>query len=281
MSITLYGPEGFHQPISSSTYSDNTPLLKIPNLAEVVKRATVMEVRGCDLSSFVTAMLLSNALRYQGAALHGLSLAYIPGARQDRVNYEGDLLPTLHFVADLLNSEGFDRVLTLDPHSRVSGELILNLEEFPLENVYSQIFEQRDYHNIIAPDKGAKQRANQAALTLNDTVFPVQAEKTRDVSTGRLSGFSVNVEEGKHYLVVDDICDGGGTFLGLAEKIHEQGATADLFVSHGIFSKGTVGLRYNYQGIYTTDSLPGSPSARGVTYLPVRNAMIQSLLEGN
>ncbi len=103
--------------------------------------------------------------------------------------------------------------------------------------------------------------------------------KTRDVSTGKLTGFTLeplaydNQQiNGAHYLVVDDICDGGGTFNGLASKIAEQGATADLYVSHGLFSKGTTELKKSFNTIYTTDSLAGS-ERNDVTVLAVVKEM--------
>jgi ribose-phosphate pyrophosphokinase len=108
------------------------------------------------------------------------------------------------------------------------------------------------YGGVIAPDKGAHDRAEQMADALGLDV--TYGSKVRDVATGRLSDFEITVEPGKHYLVVDDICDGGGTFIGLGEKIREQGAFADLYVTHGIFSKGTTELKKIYKNIYTTDS---------------------------
>ena len=85
----------------------------------------------------------------------------------------------------------------------------------------------------------------------------IQASKRRDVATGKLSGFAVDLPEGEgNYLVVDDICDGGGTFMGLADAAHasEYRATLDLFVTHGVFSKGVGPLQTRYRTVYTTNS---------------------------
>jgi ribose-phosphate pyrophosphokinase len=58
---------------------------------------------------------------------------------------------------------------------------------------------------------------------------------------------------GKECLILDDICDGGGTFTGLATELHKAEAQAvDLFVTHGIFSKG--GTLEGIRQIFTTDS---------------------------
>jgi ribose-phosphate pyrophosphokinase len=72
------------------------------------------------------------------------------------------------------------------------------------------------------------------------TASKVRVQATGHLVTGELSGESVT---GKRVLIVDDICDGGATFIGLAAKLREAGATdVVLFVSHGIFSRGVRAL---------------------------------------
>jgi ribose-phosphate pyrophosphokinase len=54
---------------------------------------------------------------------------------------------------------------------------------------------------------------------------------------------------------VDDICDGGGTFLGLAEATGLPWSRVDLYVSHGVFSKNALdNLRERFEYVYTTNS---------------------------
>lgn len=232
-------------------YSDGVPMVKTDQFKEIVEKADTLVLRAESLSQFVVAMFLVDSIHVMGGRIEKLILPYLPGARQDRVNVEGDVLFTSYSVAEMINSRGFSRVLVLDPHSPMMPSLIRNVEEYPLERVAS-CYNPKNWDAIIAPDKGAKDRAEQFAKALGLPV--VYASKVRDVSTGRLSGFSVEVESGKKYLVVDDICDGGGTFVGLGEKIVEQGASADLYVTHGIFSKGTKELNKLYGIIYTTNS---------------------------
>ena len=55
---------------------------------------------------------------------------------------------------------------------------------------------------------------------------------------------------------MDDICDGGGTFLGLADELRKRNAgPLHLAISHGIFSKGTEVLRQKFDRLFTTDSI--------------------------
>lgn len=246
--ITLIGHSQRVSDFDLGLYSDGTPIVKLGDFDATDIHTMVLRPR--SLMTFVTAMFLVDSINQQGGWVKNLVLPYVPGARQDRINPTGDVLFTIQGVADMINARQFSRVLILDPHSPVTTKLINRATEYPLTLIAQRLWQ--GYGGIIAPDKGAKERAEIFAAAMGKPI--TYASKNRDVSTGRLSGFSVNVEAGRHYLVVDDICDGGGTFIGLGEKIREQGAFADLYVTHGIFSKGTSALSDIYRNIYTTDS---------------------------
>jgi len=61
-------------------------------------------------------------------------------------------------------------------------------------------------------------------------------------------------------IIVDDICDGGGTFIGLAEELRRRNAASlYLYVTHGIFSKDAdVKLLDHFAKVYTTNSIKDS-----------------------
>jgi ribose-phosphate pyrophosphokinase len=110
---------------------------------------------------------------------------------------------------------------------------------------------------IVIPDAGAVPRTLEiiARLGLKNPI--ARCVKKRDSQTGALSGFEL-VEgdvSGRRCLIVDDLCDGGGTFAGIARLLLDAGSSdVALCVTHGIFSKGLV-----IQGIertYCTDSYP-------------------------
>lgn len=249
--IIFKGPDDYvSDPISIGMYSDGTPLVKTEDFENIVEHADTMILRPSNLNEFVVAMFLIDAINMADGDISILVLPYVPGARQDRSNPTGDVLFAAWSVAEMINQRSFSRVVILDPHSEVTPTFINNVVIYPLEEVATKLW--HGYSGVIAPDKGAHNRAKEVADALGLDV--TYGSKVRDVSTGRLSGFDVTVEAGKHYLVADDICDGGGTFVGLGEKIKEQGATADLYVTHGIFSKGTDELKRIYDNIYTTDS---------------------------
>lgn len=253
--IYFLGSDNMCEPIFIEQYSDETPRVKTLGWERIVRKAHTVVVRHTSLNDFVTAMFLVdavNAARPLGEPLKKLVLPYVPGARQDRSNPTGDVLFVARSVARMINARRFNRVVILDPHSPVIVQEIERVSVYPIVSVYDKL--DNRYDGVIAPDKGAMNRAMLAGHALG--VESLYASKTRDVSNGKITGFSVpSLKLGGHYLVVDDICDGGGTFIGLGEKIREQGATADLYVTHGLFAKGTWDLYKIYNNIYTTDSL--------------------------
>ena len=179
-----------------------------------------------------------------------LYIEYLYGARMDR--RIGDFEPfTLKVVADILNTCRFSRIFTFNVHSDVSTNLLRSKNILPSRQVDKAIaLSKADI--CVAPDKGS---IKWVELMLDDNMF-TSCEKKRDLSTGKLSGFTVlepDRVKGKNCLIVDDICDGGVTFAGIAAELRKAGAkSVSLYVSHGIFSKG-----YKIEGIdkiYTTNS---------------------------
>lgn len=232
-------------------YPDGSPLITGGGFRTMLDSIDTMILRPRTLDQFVQGMFYCDAAEERGHPISNLVIPHVPGGRQDRLNPSGDYLFTLKSVAKMINDRGFDKVVVLDPHSYVTPALIDRCHVISLESLLEGFWQ--GFSGVIAPDVGASKRGFDVARVLNIPFH--QAEKHRDVSTGKLSGFAApTIKSGEHYLVVDDICDGGGTFNGLAEVIHEKGCYASLFVTHGIFSQGTETLLNNYVTITTTES---------------------------
>lgn len=183
-----------------------------------------------------------------------LTLNYVPYARQDRVCNEGESL-SISVMAKLINSCGFAKVKIADPHSDVTSALINNVEV--LESY--EILKHKDLSSyyIVAPDAGAYKKAYKWAQK-KGALGVITANKVRDVRTGNIVSVSVDADvSGLKLFVVDDICDGGRTFVELA-KCLEGASTTELFVTHGIFSKGTKVLTDVYDKVYSTNSYHGT-----------------------
>lgn len=198
-----------------------------------------------------------------------LVMPFIPYARQDRIADEGDPL-SIKIFADFINSLEFDRVVVADPHSTVAPALLDNCIAIPqhiiVAEVVRNIARSNRFENVlVAPDIGA----NKKTKTLQDFLYlkhkyacdMVQCDKTRDPVTGKISGFKIldGNPQHKHCIIVDDICDGGGTFLGLGAELLKAGAMGlSLVVTHGIFSKGTDSLLDMFDNVFCSDSFPPS-----------------------
>lgn len=241
-----------------------------------------IDVRGKDASNLMGVLVTSDALRRKGAKYVALLIPYLPGARQDR----GAPL-TAKVYADLINSAKFDQVVAIDPHSDVMPALLNNLQTVPLAKVWEPLFDKlNDLHPaLLIPDQGAGKRVGEVAAAFG---WPtVQAFKHRDSETGQLSGFTIDSipKDITNIVVLDDICDGGGTFLGLYNAIREvnksrafrQMVFPYLAVTHGIFSRGLIELGQHFLTITTTDSFPTFNEHRKLTVLPIRELMLDPL----
>ena len=200
-------------------------------------------------------LVATDALKRMGVTKISLLLPYFPAARQDRVMVKGEGL-TVKIYADIINAAHYESVIILDPHSEVTPALLQRVQvinNHPF--VQKAIAKERDYL-LISPDGGALKKVYKLAQYLNGQPV-IECSKMRDVKTGQLSGFKVFAEDlqGKTCVLVDDICDGGGTFLGLAKALKAKNAgKLILVVTHGIFSKGLAELATVFSDIYCTDS---------------------------
>lgn len=237
-------------------------------------------VRGAGAEDMVAAAMAIDAAKRAGRRT-ALVIPYLPGARQDRGTPLG-----AEVYARLINAIGADRVIALDPHSPVMPSLIENLAIHPLPRLVRRVMTRRvadirmsPYVGVIAPDAGATARARAVAAALSLPLF--QARKHRDFATGKLSGFTCEpLPKTGRLLVVDDICDGGGTFAGLAAATGLGPDRLDLWVTHGVFSGRAAQLRDHFGQIHTTDSHPGHANpAVGAVIHPITPTLIREALQ--
>ena len=191
-----------------------------------------------------------------------LTIPYIPYARQDRVPNNGEAL-SISVFAKLLNSLGYGNVIVVDPHSDVSTALIENVRILPQWNLWGSHLVKMDAENklykfdLISPDAGAlKKIYNLQTFVGQNRCDNIRiGMKHRDTQTGLITGTSVDGQaKNDTAIVVDDICDGGRTFIELAKVIRKDYDKLILCITHGIFSNGLDPLFEYYDEIYTTNS---------------------------
>lgn len=169
-----------------------------------------------------------------------LHLPYLPHGRADRRFEPGNAAPLQVFLEK--TALRFNSIYLTDPHSgfyeSVQGNFMVKhqAECFAETNVpvYASDI-------LVAPDKGAMGKIQVLADKLGGQTV-LRADKKRDISNGRVLSVELPNDiqiEGRGCIIVDDICDGGGTFLPLAQALLDRGAsTVELYVTHGIFAKG-------------------------------------------
>ena len=219
-----------------------------------------------DSDDFMRLALFTNAYKSLGYELKQLILPYIPYARQDRIPNKGEAL-SIKVFAQLLNSLGWERVVVMDPHSDVSTALIDNIQIIPQWEIWGYQLIKLNAEDVIgsfdliSPDAGALKKI----YNLQNYVKPSRCKtirvgmKHRDTETGQITGTSVDGQPFRTTgVVVDDICDGGRTFIELAKVIRKDYEKLILCITHGIFSNGLDELFQYYDEIYTTNSWSGS-----------------------
>ena len=208
----------------------------------------------CSITDSVKMMQLlqaANALDNLFAKKKVLVIPYLMAARFDRLMQHGDSID-LKVVAELVNCCGFEKVFLFDVHSDVATMLInhsVNITNRQMVEQYRQ-----PEALLICPDAGAAKKVGKYFDWNNNLKDIVYCSKNRDLATGNLTLEVLEPEQctNRNCVIVDDICDGGATFLAIAEKI--KAAHLTLIVTHGIFSKGFAALEKSFNEIIVSDS---------------------------
>jgi len=239
----------------SFTFSGGEPHIKINPDFDITQKITITQ----RLNSFNDLGLLCitvDALRRMDVKIIDLFIPYFPAARQDRVMIKGESL-SVKVYADIINGLQLNKVFVFDAHSEVTPALVNNCEVIPNHTFIKEVLNIIGENvKLISPDGGALKKIYKVSEFLGG-IDVVECSKSRDVKTGKLSGFKVYEDDlnGIDCLIVDDICDGGGTFVGLAEELKNKNAgKLYLAVSHGIFNKGFEVLSC-FDKIFTTNSV--------------------------
>ena len=259
----------------SFTFAGGEPHIKITQDLSEVKEVTISH-RIQSFNDVGMILLANNALKNAGIEKVSLVIPYFPAARQDRLMVDGEPL-SVKVYAELFNQMNMYSITVFDAHSEVTPALLNNCKAISnfafIEKVCNHIATDLV---LISPDGGALKKIYKVAAHL-EKFDVVEGSKSRDVKTGKLSGFKVYTDDlqGKDCLVVDDICDGGGTFLGLAAELKAKNAgRLFLAVSHGIFNKGFDDLLNYFDGIYTTDSFKSIEGVENVYQFKLNDGLL-------
>jgi len=205
---------------------------------------------------FVVAQLVDILKPWRKSSSLELACAYMPYARQDRRMTYGEA-NAMKVVANFINTLGFDHVDILDPHSDVVEATVDNLFVMEQHEALIEYAEHIPPNTIlVSPDAGALKKIYKAAKELQMEV--VCATKVRDVMTGNIIDTKVECNHVgySNFLIVDDICDGGRTFIELAKKLKPlTSGKIMLYITHGIFSNGFEELEKYFDTIFVSNMM--------------------------
>ena len=166
-------------------------------------------------------------------------LPYFGYSRGDREAKKGQVA-SAGVIAGILQSAGGRKleVVSIDVHSpKTSGFFDIPFKEISLIEDLASRFSGRKDLTVVAPDSGARERAEKFAKTLDiREIVSIQKE--------RLSPDEVEIKEiagkvGKRVVIVDDMVQTAGTILEVARKLKEKGAEEiSVAVTHMVYSAG-------------------------------------------
>jgi ribose-phosphate pyrophosphokinase len=251
------------QGLKRFVFPDNQPHVVIQDIKEGDEVAVICSIT--ESTVLLQLLQTANATDNAKAIKKRLILPYLMGARYDRLMLPGDSID-LKVIADMINSMQFEEVYLYDVHSEVSLQLIHNAVNITNEALVKAYMKENAV--LICPDKGAAKKIGSYAGWNNNLSETVYCNKTRDLSNGRISLQVMEPEKctNRNCVIIDDLCDGGGTFLAIAQQI--QPAHLTLIVTHGIFSKGFAELEKSFDQIIVSDSYQQEYSSTIVQVIP-------------
>ncbi len=231
-------------------------------------------------------LIIADALRRSSAARITAVIPYFGYARQDRRTKARTPI-SAKLVANLITEAGIDRVLTVDLHAAQ----IQGFFDIPVDNLYASpifaldianTFPALDRVTVVSPDVGGVARARELAKRINAPLAIVdkRREKPGEVAEMMVIG---NVTD-RICIIVDDICDTGGTLVKAADVLLEAGASeVHAYVTHGVLSDPAVERISGsaMKSFVITDTIEPRPDVRAapnIRVVPMAPLLAQAIL---
>ena len=199
-------------------------------------------------------------------------IPYYPYARQDRKDRPRVAI-SAKLVADLLETAGSNRVLTLDLHApQIQGYFNIPVDHLYAAPVLVEYFQKKKVGSItvVSPDAGGVERARLFAKRI-DAPLAIIDKRRIDVNVSEVMNLIGDVK-GRPALVIDDIIDTAGTLVKAADALLEHGATRVFAAcTHAVFSGDAAEriMKSKIEEVVVTDSVPLNEAARQVPKIKV------------
>jgi ribose-phosphate pyrophosphokinase len=214
-------------------------------------------------TSIVEMLIMIDAFRRASAGRITAVVPYYAYGRSDKKD-QPRVPITARLLANLIETAGADRVLTLDLHAgQIQGFFNIPLDELTALYTLSRYFQERDLSQaaVLATDVGDAKRARNFARLLGTPLAIVDKERIGNQERIEAQNLIGSVE-GKHVLIVDDEIDTGGTILGAANIALQHGArSVTAACVHPILSGNAVNriCDSDIAELVVTDTIPMPP----------------------
>ena len=210
-------------------------------------------------TNLMELLIMIDALRRSSAKRITAVVPYYGYARQDRKN-EPRVPITSKLVADLLETAGTDRVLTVDLHAgQIQGFFNIPVDHLFAMNVLIDYVRKLSLQDliVISPDAGGVERARAYAKRLNTSLAII--DKRRDIPNEAQAMNIIGDVRGKVAFIVDDMIDTAGTLMEATDALLGAGASeVHACCTHAVLS-GPAGKRISgspLKSVVTTNSIP-------------------------
>jgi ribose-phosphate pyrophosphokinase len=216
--------------------------------------------------SVMELLIMIDAFKRASAGRVTAVLPYYGYGRSDKKD-QPRVPITARLLANLIETAGADRVLTVDLHAgQIQGFFNIPVDELTALYILSRYFKERDLSavTVLATDVGGAKRARNVARQL-DTPLAV-VDKERIGNEERVSALSLIGEvEGRDVIIADDEIDTGGTILAAARIALERGAkSVTAACVHPILSDRAIDriCESEIKELVVTDTIPLPPQKR-------------------
>ncbi len=241
----------------------------------------------CRLLFFIAALRDASASRITAV------IPYLAYARKDKKSQTRDPVTT-RYVAQLIETAGADRVVTLETHNLAAFQNAFRIPTDHLDSRllfadhFAEMLKDRSKVTVVSPDLGGTKRADAFRETLQHRlqreVFSGFMEKTRALGV-MTAGRIVGDLAGSTSIILDDLISTGGTIAKAARACKDSGALAVyVAATHGVFvgKAGDVLASDDIERIVVSNTippfrLPADLVAEKVTLLPAENLIAEAV----
>ena len=217
--------------------------------------------------NIMEVLLMADALRRSSAGRITAVIPYYGYARQDRRVRSARVPISAKVVADMLQTAGVDRVLTVDLHA----DQIQGFFNIPMDNIYGSPIllydiEKQDYENlmVVSPDVGGVVRARAIAKQLDDADLAIIDKRRPQANEAQVMHIIGDVTD-RTCVLVDDMVDTAGTLCKAADALKQFGAKKVVaYCTHPVLSGSALKniLNSELDELVVTDTIPLTDEAK-------------------